>query len=146
METNKEQFNPIGFQLKKISTVQFALIEENYVDAVQDVAFGFWMKFGINQNERMIASFVKIQFEQNQKPFLILEVGHHYHIEPTAWEKMKVDSNILLPQHLATHLLALTIGSARGVIHCKTENSIFNQFLIPTVKMNDIVQSDLLLK
>lgn len=40
----------------------------------------------------------------------------------------------------------LTIGTARGVLHSKTENTTFNQFLLPTLNVNELVQKDVIFK
>jgi hypothetical protein len=34
----------------------------------------------------------------------------------------------------------LTIGTTRGVLHAKTEHTLFNQYLLPTINVNDIVK------
>ena len=40
----------------------------------------------------------------------------------------------------------LTIGTARGVLHSKTENTPYNKYLLPTLNVSDLVNNDLILK
>ena len=40
----------------------------------------------------------------------------------------------------------LTIGTTRGVLHSKTENTPFNSFLLPTLNVNELVKKDVVFK
>lgn len=40
----------------------------------------------------------------------------------------------------------LTIGTARGVLHSKTESTPFNSFLLPTLNVNELVKKDVVFK
>lgn len=145
METHNQQFNNFGFQLKKITTEQFDLIEDAYDESCTEVNLGFGFKFGLNEKERMIAAYVKVQFEQAEKPFILLELAHHYLIEPSSWEQMKSEEHVTLPKNIATHLAALTIGSIRGMLHCKTEDTPFNNFVLPTINVNELLKEDVVM-
>lgn len=146
METKDQQFNRFGFQLIKLTTEQFALIEEAYREDDEEISLGIGLKFGQIDSDRMIASYVKVQFEQSGSPFLLLEVAHHYVIEPVTWEKLNSAGSLILPKDFAVHLTALTIGSIRGVLHCKTENTPFNTFVLPTVNVTELLKDDVVLE
>lgn len=36
----------------------------------------------------------------------------------------------------------LTIGTTKGVLHSKTENTTFNHFVLPTLNGNELVKND----
>lgn len=40
----------------------------------------------------------------------------------------------------------LTIGTTRGVLHSKTENTPFNSFLLPTLNVMELVKKDVVFK
>ncbi len=140
-DTNK--VDSVGFQLNKVTTEQFAIIKEAFDGTDSDVGMSIALNFGLDSENKYIAAFVKIQFEQNNNPFLIIEAGNHFEIEESAWKAMRKESeNIILPQGFACHLVMLTIGTLRGILHSKTENTEFNQFLLPTINVTELIKSD----
>ncbi len=144
MDTKNQAFNPVGFRLHKITTEQFALLPEQYDATFQEVELSVGLKFGMNDTERLIAAFVKVQFVNNGKIFLLVEIGHHYMIEPQAWQTLKPEGQKLtLPKSFAAHLVVLAIGSMRGYLHAKTENTSLSQLILPTVNVNEMVISDI---
>jgi len=132
----------IGFSLKKVTTEQFAIIESAFSDG-EDVQFSVNSKYGINEKDKMVAVFVSPAFYQNKTPFLVLEIACHFKIVEEAWNDFmnKDKTKITLPVGFIRHLIMLTIGTARGVLHSKTENTTFNDFLLPTINVTDIVKA-----
>lgn len=146
MHNKKENINPIGFQLKKITTEQFAIVEDAYNTDIEDANMGITLNFGLDNKKRYIASFVKIQFEQKGKAFLIIEVANHFSINDSSWEEFeKKEKGIILPKGFAAHLVMLTVGSLRGILHCKTENTEFNKFLLPTINVMELIEEGVVL-
>jgi hypothetical protein len=41
-----------------------------------------------------------------------------------------------------THLTMITVSSVRGVLHAKTEGTIFNKYLLPTLDVTEMVKED----
>ena len=140
----KRKNNPIGFSLRKISTEQFAVIEEAYLGSDKEIQLGIDLRFGLDVENKGLVAFVKVRFEQEKSPFLVVEVGNHFAIDNTAWESFqKEDKEMVLPKGFASHLVMLTIGTLRGVLHSKTENTKFNKFLLPTINVTELVKSDI---
>ena len=49
-----------------------------------------------------------------------------------------------LPSGFVCHLAMLAIGTARGVLHAKTENTLFNKYLIPTINVAELIKDDII--
>ena len=140
---NKHKKVSIGFQLIKITTEQFAIILDAFNKNDTNIEMSIGLKFGLDNKKRIIASFIKVQFEQNKKAFIVLEVANHFNIEKDAWNSFdKTEKNIIIPKGFASHLVMLTIGTLRGVLHCKTENTEFNNFILPTINVTEIIKND----
>jgi hypothetical protein len=132
----------IGFSLNKITTEQFAIIESAFKDDFE-ILFNIVSKYGINEKDKMIATFIAPAFSKNEIPFLVLEIACHFKIAEDAWEKFtsKDKTKLNLPIGFIRHLTMLSIGTARGVLHSKTENTVFNKFVLPTINVNEIVKN-----
>lgn len=140
---DKDDVKAISFQLHKVTTEQFAIIQEAFDDTDSDTKMSINLNFGIDRANKFIASFVKVQFEQKDKPFLLIEAGNHFKIKESTWNKLQnPDGQVTLSRGFASHLVMLTIGTLRGILHCKTENTAFNQFLLPTINVTELLQSD----
>ncbi len=142
-----EKKNKIGFALKKITTEQFAIIESSYKEG-STINLDAGLKFGVNFDKNVISVRFSTSLIQENSPFLILEIGCHFNIIKEAWESFYNDSktNLILPKEFIGHLVMLTIGTTRGVLHSKTENTQFNDFLLPTLNVNELVKEDVAFK
>lgn len=142
---NKEQ---ISFILRRISTEQFAIIDSNFDLSKDNIQMENSVRFGFNTERRIIASFLSVNFKQDKGPFLLLEIGCHFEIIQEHWERLyQIDKKeITLPLAIARHLVMLAIGTLRGVLHAKTENTTFSIFFLPTINVNDLVTEDFVIK
>ena len=142
MDKKKKKVS-IGFQLIKITTEQFAIIPDAFNKNETNIEMSIGLKFGLDNKKRIIASFIKVQFEQNKKAFIVIEVANHFNIEKNAWDGFdKTEKNIIIPKGFASHLVMLTIGTLRGVLHCKMENTEFNTFILPTINVTEMIKND----
>jgi hypothetical protein len=143
MNAKKKINNKIGFHLNKITTEQFAIIQDAFDDSFAEINMSINLKFGLDRENKVIASFVLVQFEQKDKPFLLMEIANHYKIIESAWIEMQNSNNkLVLAKEFASHLVMLTIGTLRGALHCKTENTEFNKYILPTINVTELIKSD----
>ncbi|MCF8365096.1 MAG: hypothetical protein K9H16_04905 [Bacteroidales bacterium] len=136
--------NEVGFILRKISTEQFATIEIDLSEK-ENVQLGFSVNFGINEENRIIACSTRFEFLAKNSPFILIHIKCEFDIEPKAWENYKNIElkKISFPKGFMSHLAVITVGAARGVLHAKTENTKFNQYLLPTINVTDFVKEDI---
>lgn len=48
----------------------------------------------------------------------------------------KATGSIMVPKSLLTHFAVLTVGTTRGILHAKTENTRLNHFSLPPVNVS----------
>ncbi len=140
----KQENKSIGFKLVKITTEQFAVIPDAFNSNNPKTEMSIGLKFGLDKEHKIIASFVKVQFEQRKKAFLVIEIANHFNVEERAWNSFeKTDTSIIIPKGFASHLVMLTIGTLRGALHCKTENTEFNSYILPTINVTELIKNDI---
>lgn len=134
----------IKFGLRKITTGQFATIDSVAIheDSIQ-LNFGF--TFGINKEFRMVGCNAKFEFVSEQMPFMVIDVLCDFEVAQDSWTSfLNTGSNkIILPLSMVTHMAVLTVGTARGVLHSKTENTNYNKYFLPTINVTDSITSDI---
>jgi hypothetical protein len=138
METKKD----IGFRLLNIVTEQFATFEVENIPDENELKSE--LQFSITPEKRVISCKMNFQFLHNQQPFLVLIAVCNFDIEEESWNKNVLSNKkITLPKHLLEHLCVITVGTSRGILHAKTENSSFNKFIIPTLNVTTLVEKDI---
>lgn len=134
--------NKIGFKLSKINTDQYAIIEDAYDDENDEFRLGINLGFGVDSENTAILSSVKIKFEQNNTPFLIIEVSCEFDIISEFWKEFDNKEIIKIPKDFMAHLAMITVGTTRGILHSKTDNTKFNEFILPTLNVSEMITED----
>ena len=143
MENSKTK---IGFALSRISTEQFAIIEDAYTEG-KDINLTTRFKFGANAEQKVIVLHANFRFEQDGIPFVIVEAACHFTIEEKAWTGFYnvEDRKLKVPQGFMCHMAVLAIGTTRGILHAKTESTPFNRFFLPTINVNETIKDDVVI-
>jgi hypothetical protein len=137
------QIKSVGFSLKKVTTEQFAIIEEEF-DEKGKIMLNSSIRVAADEIHKYIAVYTLFIFESENKPFLIIEAGCHFAIEEHAWSDMYDNElNILrISKEFLTHLAMLTVGTSRGILHAKTEGTCFNKYVLPTINITQLIKED----
>ncbi len=134
----------INFGLSKVSTEQFAIISEVPKDE-KDIKLNTNYKFTANTQHRAIATLLKITFYNNDSPLLLLETGCHFVIEEKSWDGLFDEENkvVTLPKGFASHLAMISMGTTRGILHSKTENTPYNKYMLPLMNVSNMIESEI---
>lgn len=139
-------YNELGFAFTGLRTISFAIIDKAYKKSGEtNLMTG--LGFGLDIDDHVITCNIRFSFEKKKdQPFLILEVQALFEIEKDDFlNKVKQDDNTyLVAKGLAVHFAVLTIGSARGILHAKTEGTPYNEFLLPTINVNNMLEEDVI--
>ncbi|WP_417200542.1 hypothetical protein [Bizionia sp.] len=141
-------YNQLGFALTGLRTVSFAIIDAAN-KKTGETNLMTTLRFGLDIDDSTVSCNTRFAFEKKKdQPFLILEVQALFEIEKSDFlNKMKQeDGSFLIAKGLAVHFAVLTIGSARGVLHAKTEGTPYNEYLLPTIDVKSMVPEDIIFK
>jgi len=132
------------FKLNRISTEQFATIENIYVEK-EEIQLKAGVNYAINKENKIIGCFTQFQFMIKESPFIIINVKCDFIVKDSTWNSFIDNENttINFPMAFLSHLAVITVGTTRGVLHAKTENTKFNRLFLPTINVNDFVKEDL---
>lgn len=131
----------ISFRLLNIVTEQFATFQVENIPDNNDLKSD--LQYSINPENRIVACKMKFQFLHENQPIVVLTIVCNFDVEETSWNNQVISNKKLtLPKHFLEHLCVITVGTARGVLHAKTENTFFNRFIIPTLNVSNLVEKD----
>lgn len=144
MKKNNTSQKGIGFSLVNIITKQFATIPENYKAGNKDT-YATTTNFGIDTTQKVVEIVLEIRLKQGKGIFMICQIACYFSIEEEAWANFLVvdTEKIAFPRSFMTHLVVLTVGTIRGFLHAKTENTNLNGFVLPTLNVTTIVKNDI---
>ena len=139
----------IPFALIGMQTLEFATIKELYSDDNPNMEIGINAEFGIKSlKEYEIVCALEVSFLQDGKPFIKAKIACYFSVKQEQWEEYTCEKkqSIIFPKGFTDHLLMIAIGSLRGVLHAKTEGTIFNKFILPTINVTVLTKDDVEMK
>lgn len=134
----------VGFRMNKIRVDQFAILTENIPS--EDLSLGFTISFGVAPSMHEVCTTVRFDISHEDSPLLVLELSCFFEIREEDWIKFKQDNKIIIPKELLAHFGVHTIGTARGILHCKTEGTQFNTFILPPINVSERITEDIIIK
>jgi hypothetical protein len=144
MET---QNKPVNFRLVKIITNQFATFDDAF-DGQRDIEVITDASYGASIEGKTVFCIISHNFKNTEgSAFIKVALTCIFEIEPDDWARIISDDKTILtlPRDLCIHMAMLAIGTARGVLHSKTEGTSFNMHVLPTINTLDMIPSDLII-
>ena len=59
---------------------------------------------------------------------------------------MKKDKSWIIPVDFLRYMGTIVVGTARGVLHTKTEGTVLNAYVLPPINVMELVKEDLAVK
>jgi len=134
----------VTFNLKSISTDEFATIKECYKEE-ENVQIETGYGYEIDPANYTVAVRFSILFKCKEAPFIILKLTCSFDVEKDSFDNL-FDSELrkfIIPKGFLTHLTVLTIGTARGVLHAKLDKTGFEHCMLPTLNVSDLIKENL---
>ena len=131
----------LNFLMRRIRVNQFAILANDAPTGEIPVEFGIQFKTDIVG--KWIAVAFKTQYLNGTTPLLLLEVQCDFQVKPEDWDSLSTDGKLVFPIGFLRHIALHTVGSARGILFCKTEGSPFNSFILPLVNLEAMINQDL---
>lgn len=130
----------LEFKLTKIQTEQFATIPD--VEIGEDITISAGINFGIEIETQRLLCNVSFNFESDSQKFIILKVICEFKVEENSFKKAldAEEKKYVFPVKFMQHLGVITVGTARGVLHAKTDGTEFNRYFLPTINLTEMVQ------
>jgi hypothetical protein len=136
----------VTFNLKGISTDEFATIKECYKEE-ENVQIETVYGYEIDPANYTVSVNFSILFKCNDAPFIVLKLTCSFDVDKDSFDAL-LDSEsgkYIIPKGFLTHLTVLTVGTARGVLHAKLDKTGFEQYMLPTLNVSDLINEDLII-
>ena len=134
---------PYQFKFARLITQEYALIENNFKQG-KEININTNLSWGADKVHRVLGVGAKFIFDIDNQPFIILKVEGQFIIEEETWNSIhqEDDGELVVPKIFMAHLAMLVVGSTRGVLHTKLENTPFNQLMLPLINVQSMFKED----
>jgi hypothetical protein len=130
----------IAFYMSQIKIEQFAvLIDEIPEDLGVNVSFGVQ----ICDDYKSVRMLAQIRYTQEDTVHLMLDMACIFSLSEESIKELIESNKIVLPRGFLVHMAIHTIGTARGVLHCKTEGKKVNILVLPPINVDSMFPEDL---
>ena len=143
----REKKDIISFNLISLKTEQFATFEDKY-NSNSEPFIETTLELKIDPINKHIGVFVGFDFISEKDIFITIKISCGFKIIEDSWKKFlsKEKKEVIIPKGFAQHISMISIGTARGVLFEKLENTKFSQFIIPTQNVGDLIKEDVVFK
>ena len=66
-----------------------------------------------------------------------------FKIEDKSWGGFIKKKEIIFPKAFVAHMAMITVGTSRGILHSKTEGTPYNELILPTLNVADMIPEDI---
>ncbi|MBQ4621464.1 MAG: hypothetical protein IJB28_02310 [Bacteroidaceae bacterium] len=130
------------FRMFRINVEQFAILAENAQLEKLDIATGLEIKYSLEG--KSLAIVMTFNFVSEEEKVMLLNLNCEFQIQEDDWNSQINDAKIIFPKNFIEYLVVQTVGTARGVLHCKTEGTAFNHIILPPMNVSDMINGDMI--
>ena len=132
----------IPYRINKIKTSQFAIFPDKYVNG-DDVNVNANFNFTVSSDLTTIRCISSFTYSQNDNLLLTTEIQCFFGISPEGIEELSKEGRV--PVEFLRYMATIVTGTARGIIHAKTENTVLNATVLPPINLVEGIKNDLVI-
>ena len=108
--------------------------------------FEFQVSYNGNLDDRIIGCKTEYVFKQKDTVVSDLTVYCYYMIEDGFVKSKAQNGKLTLDKEFLRYLATISVGTARGIQHAKTQETVLNPFVIPPINLMEIDIQDFVLE
>ncbi|MBE6291514.1 MAG: hypothetical protein E7091_03735 [Bacteroidales bacterium] len=131
----------VRFRMFRINVNQFAILTDNLKQENIRLETKLGIKYSIEW--KRLAVNMMFTFSSSEEKIMMLDVCCEFQIHEEDWNTFVKGGNIVVPKGIVEYFVVQTVGTARGILHCRTEGTPFNHIIIPPLDVSGMVEGDL---
>lgn len=135
----------IPFRIFKITNDPIEL-HADLMDENAPVEFGTEFSFSGDLERRIIGCRSAYIFRQGMNTLSFLTVYCYFEIAPDYINSNIDDERIIIDKEFLRYLATISVGTARGIQHSKTQGTDLNRFVVPPVNLMEMEFQELEMK
>ena len=134
----------IKFRMFGIHIDQFAILSKSA--PLEDLGLGVNLNYKYANKGRIISCSREFNFLNSaQEKIMILAITCEFEIEENDYKNIHKNEKTIIPKELLEYFAVHTIGTARGILFCKTESTPYNNIIIPPLNVSEMIKDDMVI-
>lgn len=133
----------IRFMMKRIKVDQFAILGEHVPTGEIGLTINSDFKSSVEGKAVGVGMSFDFVDKQISERFMVMRLFCEFEIIEEDWNNCIKDSMVTIPREALEFFALHTVGTARGIMFCKTESTAFNGVIIPPINVRELVNGDL---
>ena len=129
----------IPFRISQIKTQQFAIFPDFLVNG-EKVLVTSEFNFSVNKTLSSVRCISKYSYTQAEKLLLTTEIACFFDISQDGSKELKEQGK--MPVEFLRYMATIATGTARGIIHAKTEGTVLNSVVLPPINLVEAIKTD----
>lgn len=134
------------YRYSKIELEQFAMFDENLSPNTTQVQFETEAQFSFDKENRILCSKIIVTSTESDKVLMKTELRSYFEIELKSIKNLKNEDKIIFSSQLLIQFASLCYSSLRGIIHIKTIGSKLNEFILPPICFDNIIDKSFIVE
>ncbi len=130
----------IQFRMRQIKVEQFAILSDIQVENVNKLSLDTELAVSIVPEIHSISMSIRFAFKEKDNLFMVLEVRCIFEVSDESWEELNKSGSLELPDDFLGHMAMHTVGTARGILFCKTEGTKYASIILPPLNVLELIK------
>ena len=134
----------LRFRMVRINVEQFAILANEVPACNITIDTNVGVKASVT--DRKIALDIQFSFTSIEEKIMVLKQLCEFEIHEEDWTTLQSEGNVTIPKELIEYFVAQAVGTARGILHCKTEGTPFNHLILPPLNVTEMIDQDVVIE
>ncbi len=130
----------IPYRISGIKTTQFALFPEKFING-REITVQTSFTFGYSEGLDSIRCISNFEYIQDDDILMISEIQCTFDISPEGSAELIELRKV--PVDFLRYMATIATGTARGIIHAKSEGTILSAIILPPINLIEAIKDDL---
>ena len=135
----------IPFRIRKIENEPIEIFPDLVNKDIRDFVVDSGFAYNGDINDCWIGCQADFTFKQGNTVVAKLVATCFFEIDPNFVNREIKDGKLTIDKEFIRYISTITVGTARGIFHAKTQNTILNQFVLPPINLTAINMQDMIL-
>lgn len=135
----------IAFKMNRISIEQFAILAQHLPEDNPTLNLETSLSFSAAVESHITVAKMRFTYLHNDAPLLVLELTCQFELDQKSWNSLLHEKKIVIPKDFLAHMAVHTVGTARGILFCKTEQTPFSPFILPPINVAERITDDFII-
>ena len=131
----------ILFKMTKIKVEQFAILTDIDYENHKNISLKTIMNVSFASEIHSISVDIRFVFHCDDVQIIVLEVRCNFEVDEEGWKKFNANGEFDIPDDFLGHLALHTVGTARGILFCKTEGTKYASLILPPINVMHLLKN-----